>query len=109
MYLPSAHQSTALVWPAPVIISCNTRTSIRIKYSTSWKKIQGNNGYVAKTVQNKQKKQEKVHTGAMYSSVPTNELDARIGSAKNMGELLLFLLLFLLPSSGRKTYQNRKR
>jgi hypothetical protein len=51
------------------------------------------------------KNQDRIHTGAMYSSVPTNELDARIGSAKKMGELLLFLLLFLLASSGRNTYE----
>jgi len=44
----------------------------------------------------------------MYSSVPTKEFDARIGSAKNMGLLLLFLLLFFLPSSGRNTYQTTR-
>lgn len=47
-----------------------------------------------------------VNTGAMYSSVPTKEFDARIGSAKNMGLLLLFLLFFFLSiSCGRNTYQ----
>jgi len=44
----------------------------------------------------------------MYSSVPTKEFDARIGSAKNMGLLLLFLLFFFLSSSGRNTYQTTR-
>jgi len=70
--------------------------------------IETRNENLGKNTQMKRSNNIYIHTGAMYSSVPTKEFDARIGSAKNMGLLLLFLLFFFLSSSGRNTYQTTR-